>query len=375
VGGLALLALVCGDARSDGVTDLPPNQVPNPVPDHVMERRIDDPLGWWQRQGFAAMVPSIHLPTTHDGDDLIQVWLSIPNGARIDAERLRDSGREPARWSLVLPPGTRADRAEYSRVEGPGARQATQFVDGPGVSESDWTLMDVRGTRVLADGTQEFHVLRPINGEVHAPLRGWAWRRGDLGARREATERLIALAREARRPIDRDPMDSEGLAALRRLNDCARCHQPRMPRVSRADAGGERSIERASDNLGFFVITTVLSDSGVVADHRPDDLNHEDPFVQVRCGDQPARLTGKDNYERFTCPDAPAGQAPDRAPDQASDQGVPVGYRDVAAGLAAGHPYTRRLCESRRWLAERMTSRAREAYREALAACGISRSE
>lgn len=321
------------------------------VAEGVVERRIDDPVGWWQRNGFAAMVPSIHLPTTHDGDDLIQVWLSVPETAQIDAEYLQEQDR----WSVVLPAGTRADRAEYYRIAGPEIRQATQFLDAPGTTESSWTLADVRGTRVLADGTQEFHVLRPVSGEVHAPLRGWAWRRGDASAWRQATDRLIGFARTARRPVDRDPMDSDGLAALRRLNDCARCHQPRMARVSSEDGDGNRAIERATDNLGFFIITAVLSDSGIVADHRPADLNHEDPFVRVRCEDQPARLVRTDGHERFTCP----------------DRQMPVGQRDVREALAAGHPYTHRMCESRRWLEARMTPRARDAFRVALAACAV----
>ncbi len=317
----------------------------------VEERRIGEPVGWWERNGYAAMVPSIHLPTTHDTADLIYVWLYIPESGRIDAEYLPEQGR----WSLVLPAGTRADRAEYYRVEGPRTDEASQFLDSPRTSESDWTLADVRGTRVLADGIQEFHVLRPISGEIHALLKGWAWRRGDRAAAAQATERLIELARVAGRPVDRGPMDEDGLASLRRLNDCADCHRPRMDRVTRREGDDDRAIERATDSMGFFVITAVLSDDSVVAHHRPEDLNHEDPFVQVRCGERPAELTHEDGYEQYVCP----------------GDWVPMGHRDVRAALAAGHPYTQRMCKSRRWLAARMTDRARQAFRAAIAACAI----
>jgi hypothetical protein len=53
----------------------------------VREERITDQIGYWERNGFAGMVPSIHLPTTHSRDDLIHVWLKMPAEGRIDVER------------------------------------------------------------------------------------------------------------------------------------------------------------------------------------------------------------------------------------------------------------------------------------------------
>lgn len=317
--------------------------------------RIDDPVGWWERNGYVGMVPSIHLPTTHSGDDLIHVWLRIPEGTLIDARYLPDQER----WCLVLPRGTRGDRAEYYQVSGREGGEATHYLDSPSTGEADWTLADVRGTWARDDGTQEFRVLRPVDGSVHAPLAGRSWTRGDGQAQDRATERLLSHAAKARRPVDRAPMEESGLDSLRRLNDCNGCHQRKMDRVTFERQGAERAMQRATDNLGFFVLTAVMSDDCVAANHRPEDLNAEDPYVEVRCGDEPAELTVDDGYERYTCPDGR----------------VPIGYRDVRAALAANHPYTRRMCESRLWLAERMTERARSAYSGPIAACreGLSR--
>lgn len=152
-------------------------------------------------------------------------------------------------------------------------------------------------------------------------------------------------------------MGPDELAAMERLNDCAGCHTRGKPPLGTERPG--RTLERGTDNLGFYVPTAVLSDDCVVAHHRPEDLNDEDPFVTVRCGHDadapPAELVVEDGRERFRCPD---------------DQ-IPIGHRDVRAGLAAGHPYTERVCAARRWLHARMTPHARRAYAAPLAACGI----
>lgn len=319
----------------------------------VRQLTIVEPMGYWEERGFAGMVPSIHLPTTHSRQNLIHVWLKVPPDKRIDA----GWSAETASWQLLLPAGTQADRAEYHRVAGSAPGDATLYLDSSKVDKSMWTLADVRGTRVGRDGRQSFHVYRPMNGTVHAPLRGWSWPRGEPSARQAATNELLAFCRQARRPIGRPPMDAAGLAAMRRLNDCAACHQPDRPPALHRPNG--RRLERGTDNLGFYVPTAVLSDDCVVAHHRPEDVNDEDPFVEVRCGEEPAQLVEVDGEQRYQCP----------------NERVPVGHRDVAAGLAAGHEYTQRVCASRRWLFERMTPRARTAYAEPLAACGLGRSQ
>jgi hypothetical protein len=320
------------------------------APDTLAPMEIDDPLHYWDAHGFAPMVPSIRLPTTHSADDLIQVWLSVPQDKRIDARYLP----EQARWSLVFPPGTRSDRVEYFAISGDSSASGAPSLWLPGTSgaRDQWTVADVRGTEVLPHG-QRFHVLKPISGAPHAPLRGWSWQRGDEAGRVAATERLLQQAADTPRPAGRAALDAAGLRQLGRLNHCAHCHNPDRPRHLWQDRDVE--TRRATDTHGFFVPQAVLSDDCVVANHRPRDLNADDPFVTVRCGDLPATLDRHDGAEQFSCPHGR----------------VPVGHRDVRAGLAAGDAYTRHLCESRRWLHQRMTERARGAFAPAFAVCGI----
>jgi hypothetical protein len=317
----------------------------------VRTHRITDPVGRWQRAGYAGMVPSIHLPTTHAADDLIHVWLRIPEGAAIDARWLPDERR----WQLELPPGTAADRVEYYRIGGRAPGAAALYFDSAAADAADWTIADVRGTRVAPDGSQRFHVYRPVSGTDHADLAGWSWPRGDADLQARATQMLLEHCATTPRPTGKPPMGPAELDAMRRLNDCAGCHARGKPPLAFDRPG--RSLERGTDNLGFYVPTAVLSDHCVVANHRPRDVNADDPFVTVRCGDAPAELKVEDGEEWYHCPGAR----------------VPTGHRDVRAALAAGHAYTERVCASRRWLYERMTARARRAFAKPLAACGLGK--
>jgi hypothetical protein len=65
----------------------------------------------------------------------------------------------------------------------------------------------------------------------------------------------------------------------------------------------------------------VLSDDSIVANHRPRDLNSEDPFVEVQYGEDPARLVRDGDGKYFVC----------------DNEKVPIAHRDLAAALAAGH--------------------------------------
>ena len=71
-------------------------------------RRLGLDQSHWRGHGFALMMPPVRLPTTHDGRDVIQVWLRVPEGQKIHARDLPDQ----ARHTLVFPPGTRSDRVE-----------------------------------------------------------------------------------------------------------------------------------------------------------------------------------------------------------------------------------------------------------------------
>lgn len=281
------------------------------------------------------MVPSIRLPTTHSGDDLIRVWLRLPPGGKVDVRYLVGQSR----YALTFPPGTRSDRVEYFLVH-----------DQRG--EPDWTAVDVRGTTVEADGSQRFHVLRPVSAEVHAPLAGWSWPRGDATAQKAVDARLKEMVQHVRRPQQRPPMDAEEAQSMVEFNQCAECHQPKRPRARFAS---ERDLERGTDAVGFFVPQAVVQDRCVVANHRPRDLNSEDPFVAVTCSSGTAQLQRDDDYERYVCP----------------GDDVPVGTRDVRAALHAGHEYTQRMCASRRYLYQHMTEGARAAFARAFEDCGI----
>ena len=56
-----------------------------------------------------------------------------------------------------------------------------------------------------------------------------------------------------------------------------------------------------------------------------------------------------------------------------ADDSVPVGRRDISAGLRDGDSYTRSVCAARRYLFEHMDQDARKAFAEAFAVCGIGR--
>lgn len=300
----------------------------------VREVRIDQPDGFWQRN-YSALVPSIRLPTSHAGDDLIRVWMRLPEGRKVDVRYLP----EQARYTLVFPPGTRSDRVEYL---------ATKDAEGNPVR----TVMDVRGTTIEADGSQRFHILRPLGAEIHAPLAGWSWPRGDQTAQRTVDASLKRLVQQVRRPGDKPPMEAGEAQTMVEFNQCGSCHQPNQ---ERARFTSDRSLERATDAMGFFVPHAVVQDHCVVANHRPRDLNSEDPFVEVSCDSGPATLRSTNGYERYVCP----------------GRGVPMGSRDVRAALEAGQDYTERVCASRRYLYEHMTDRARTAYADAFQICDI----
>jgi len=186
---------------------------------------IEQPFDHWQRRGFASMVPSIHLPTTHEADDLIHVWLHVPEGRRVDAEYLS----RQARWSLVFPSGTHSDRVEYLRIDGSAPDSESFFLPSAPGQRKDWTVADMRGTRIEG-GLQSFHVLRPASAAPQAPLHGWSWPRGDALARVRATQRLLDYVTGRPRPGGLPALQGTDSQRFARLNDCARCHTREQPR-------------------------------------------------------------------------------------------------------------------------------------------------
>jgi len=281
---------------------------------------VDGPDTFWPEHGFVEMTPAIHLPTTADRRDEIAVWLYLPAGAQIVTG---DS-------LLRYPPGSIADRVERRAVGEGGALR----------------VVDVRGTRFGGDGTEMFRLLRPSRDDP-TRLLGMEWRRDDVDEQMAADAWLTAtlsgtaLSRETER--------------LLALNQCAACHVHDKPQLSRGSQ--QRQLpRRATDGAGLYVIRSVLEDSAPLEFHRPVDVNADDPFVAVHCDGSPARVVSQSSSRRFVC----AGDL------------VPIGRRDVAAGVRAADLYTLKVCASRRYLFEHLDPKGRRLFAVAFAACGIA---
>lgn len=310
-----------------------PDPKPRPTTEGLALLKIEDQSDYWTEAGYVELVPTIPLPTTHDYRDLIRTVIRLPEGAKIGA-RLS----EPQRHTVTYPLGTRCDRVEGLRVEDGG-----------------FTIIDVRGSSTTAGGIQRFHVFRPLDGQPEAELLGWSWPRGDVQAHARATGMLLDHLEDARRPVDQPPLNEDGRERIGRLNDCAGCHEPNRP--AQTDPSADRPVRRATDDLGFYISQSVLDDACRVAHHRPENRIDEDPFVEVRCGDAPAKRVeeGREGERFYRC-----------------DNGeVPTAIRDIEAALAADHDYTYRVCASRQFLYDNMSEAAREAFSASFASCGI----
>jgi hypothetical protein len=255
------------------------------------------------------MTSAIEPPASADGAQRITVWLRVPRGGAIDARRVGD------RWVLAYPPGTVADRVEL-RVGGARAEP-----------------IDVRGTELLGDG-EKFHALHE---DQHGALEGFAWLRGDASAQDRA---IASLAKTVARAKTGDAR------FFCQTGDCARCHVHDKP--ERLDgAGGLPPL--ATDDAGFYRITTVLEDRAPLTESRDRDVNLESPWTSVTCASGPPVVTGK-------IARCPRGD-------------VPVARWDMRAALAADDPHAQGVCASREWLRARMTERARAAFASALEEC------
>jgi hypothetical protein len=310
------------DTGSESVSSIRTERIPHP--------------DYWQRMGYAEMVPSLRLPTTHDASDIVRVYLRVPPGHSISARYLENQER----YTLLFPAGTRADRVEFM-----GYRS--------GRGEFGETPMDVRGTLIEGSGRQRFHCLRPESGKPLAPLLGWSWSANDTAARKEATRRIMALAARVGTPIDGPPLSGDALRELGHLNDCAHCHIPNHRREASVDTAP--FPRRETDASGFYVPLSVLHSEAAMAATRPLDPNAGDPYVDVRCGKEPARLIRDGDWIWYRC----------------ADGSVPVGRRDVRSALAAGDQYTTRVCQSRRYLHDHMDRAARQVFADSFRECGI----
>jgi hypothetical protein len=242
------------------------------------------------------------------------------------------------RHTVHLPEGASVDRVESWQYREPDPERS---------ADASETVVDVRGLRMTSAGPR-YHVLRPASDAPNAPLLGWSWPASDASAHAEATLRLEHFLRGRPNPVKRSPLGADEIAEVVANNACGSCHvgdrapDPDRPALPR----------RATDADGGFALLMVLEREMPISAARPYDLNHRDPFVQLRCTDG-AQLVS------FTpMPRCPGNESP-------------LAVRDVAAGLSAGDAYTVRLCESRKYLWDHMDVTAREAFSASFRECGL----
>jgi hypothetical protein len=333
--GVGLLLVASTGCKARGDSRRPDANVASvPAAPRVRKVAIAEPEGHWVREGFQELVPPVRLPSNAQQTDRITVWMHLPKGEKIDWV-VDGTGR----GHLKYPVGTVADRVEYAVVQ-----------DGKG--KEVLTVLDVRGTTLLDHGQEEFHMYRPENDTPQVKLWGLAWPRGDRIAQTDADAQLSTFLKTAKLPTSGKPLDAAGLARLHGFNQCGPCHVHNKPLAETAEAGG---LPRgATDAHGFYSVLRVLNDTNAFEGHRPYDLNIDDPLVRADCPKEPARASESGPGERhYACADGAA----------------PTGTRDIAKGLREKDPYTERVCASRRFLFDHMTSEARSAYRAAFDVC------
>ena len=284
----------------------------------VTSLRIAD-ADTWAKHGFVPMTPPVRLPTDRDRRDRIVVWLKVGDGT-ITARDAR---------TLAFPAGTVADRVET-------------------VGDA---LVDVRGTRLVADG-ELFHVY-VAEDEAPSPLVGWEWRRGDAGAEERATQALVAQLRQTKRKMRGEPAPSpeqqqQSLASYAKNNACANCHVHDKPLIPSGNV-----VHRPTDDDGFFVPLSVLSDSAPLERHRPWEANAGDPYLAITCESGDARLVDRGDTRHYAC---------------AGDE-IPRATLDMKRALADGDAHARDVCAARRYLAAHMDEATRALYAAPLREC------
>ncbi|MCA9655003.1 MAG: hypothetical protein KC501_34115 [Myxococcales bacterium] len=309
---LLLGVTLAGACRSDG------------PPPGVEDLRIEQPTGYYEREGFTQLVPPVHLPSSSFVLDQVEIWVRLPEDASISVHE-----DELGRPTLEFPPGTIADRVEY---------------DGRGEAR---TIVDIRGTSIDDDGSQTFHVYRPTSLEPGVPLFGLAWAREDGEAHGAATERLLAelsaLPPAVNMPQARRERFLEG---VRGRNACAACHALSRPENTRPREHG--LVNRSTDRSGFFTPHTVLWDEVPLEPYGAHDRSWDDPSIEVRCGDETSQA------EDRQCPDGvtlPRGRLRWDAQEP-----------DAKAHLEA-------VCESRAWLLAHLALDGRATLASVMAPC------
>jgi hypothetical protein len=292
--------------------------------------KMPNQADFWKKSGFQKIVGPLHLPTNTSQTTLIQVWLKVPQNGKISVEKINDSRN--FRYTLIYPPGTVADRVE--------------FMTG---SNSNLIIRDVRGARIDEKGNTVFHVYRLVPKFSTDWLIGYEWLRKD--------DLIDVRAGEALVKIFHLQKNKEMKNHFIRRNHCSNCHRENSP----IPLNTLHPYRHESDSRGFFQPISVFKNETSVRNHRVYDLNADDPFISVWCGEKltHAKVQGKNRW--YEC----------------QGNQTPMGRLDLARALKAGNKHAIQLCNARTYLYYHMDKAARDAvsssFRECLEASGNQR--
>ena len=289
--------------------------------------RIPNDLHYWEKSSFAEMVPPLREPTDKDHLESIRVWVKIPEDQKITVSWIAPQNR----YSLMYPNGTVADRVDSSKND----------------PASDENVDDVRGARIDEKSDTVFHDYEVAPDQSASWLMGYEWKRDGDQADLQAADALVALFFPP--GFHWDP---GAIQHFRQLNRCAACHQPDAP----APVTTAPPFRFESDSRGFFQPMTILQNSMTVRDHRDWDLNADDPFITVWCGDQQTHAVTQGDVRKYVC----------------ANDIAPVGKLDIRAALQNHDPHAQQVCQSRSYLFRHMDLKARQAFSTAFEDCGIS---
>ncbi|MDE2092165.1 MAG: hypothetical protein KGJ08_09750, partial [Gammaproteobacteria bacterium] len=298
--------------------------------------RIPNNPNYWRNAGFVDMVGPMRLPTDKSIGEHIAVWVKIPKHGEITVQWLPDQKR----YTIKFPPGTVADRVDSSKNE----HDVLQVIHG---------VADVRGARIGRDGRMWFHDYEPVPGEPKKWLKGYEWLRMDPVGDNQAADSLIKLFYPGA-PAKAEPE----MAEFRRLNQCGACHMANRPAptqapvIARSQGSAPSSpplhaVLPMTDADGFYQPITVLTDTMVIRNHRPWDLNADDPFITVRCGKQKTRAITHGDRSYYQC----------------ANGAVPTGRLDMVAALKHHDPHARQVCKARQYLYEHMDVEGQKVYK------------
>jgi hypothetical protein len=279
------------------------------LPDGVRLLGLDDPQTHWQRDGVVPMVPPAHHPSAMRDRDAVTVYVEIPDDGALSLVQ-RSDGRDVLSW----PAGTVADRVERW---------------GPAGSDR---VVDVRGTRIDADGKRWHHVYRPTDTDADSPLLGAEWPADDPERAVAAIDAFLDALAES--PLVRRQADPAAyVSGVRGKLDCDGCHQPLRPDNERHAQHG--LVNRGTDAAGFFTPSTVLHDEVPLERYGTWDRNLEAPFLEVRCAGATPTLPAATEGAHPSCP----------------DRVVPTAHYALDDALRADQPHARAVCASWRHLA------------------------